>query len=77
MDEQTAVLRKIEAVSMSLEMRGRWLADDLDRLVNLPAWETDAEDMLAKAEHQIQRTLQAVQQAQALLQRKRPQQAAE
>lgn len=77
MDEQTATLRKIEAVSMSLELRGRWISEDVNRLVNLPSWETQAEDMLARAQHQLRRTLQTVEQAQALLARKRPQIAAE
>lgn len=70
-------LRKIEAVSSSLEMRGRWITDDVNALVNLPTWETQAEDSLAKAEHQMRRTLQVIQQARALLARKRPQAAAE
>lgn len=76
-DELTATLRKIEAVSASLEMRGRWIADDVNRVVNLPSWKTRAEDDLAKAEHQLSRTLQVVQQARALLIRKRPPVAAE
>jgi hypothetical protein len=70
-------LRKIEAVSASLEIRGRWIAEDANRLVNLPSWETQAEDTLAKAEHQLKRTLQTIQQAQALIARLRPSQAAE
>lgn len=77
MDEQTATLRKIEAVSMSLELRGRWIAEDVNRLVNLPSWETQAEDALAKAKHQLRRTVQTLEQAQALLARKRPPVAAE
>lgn len=77
MSEVFDTLRKIEAVSSSLEMRGRWIADDVNALVNLPSWETMAEDELAKAEHQIRRTLQTVQQARVLLSRKRPPVAAE
>lgn len=70
-------LQKIEAVSSSLELRGRWITDDVNNLVNLPSWETRAEDALAKTEHQLKRTLQAVQQARALMLKKRPLQAAE
>jgi succinylglutamate desuccinylase len=62
---------------MSLELRGRWISEDVNRLVNLPSWETNAEDALAKAEHQLRRTQQTVEQAQALLARKRPPVAAE
>ena len=76
-DETTAVLRKIEMVSSSLLVRGRWIADDVNQLVNLPKWETRSEDELAKAEHQLSSTLQVIQQARALLARKRPQVAAE
>ena len=70
-------LRKIEAVSVSLEIRGRWIAEDANRLVNLPSWETQAEDTLAKAEHQLRRTLQTVEMARELMLKKRPLQAAE
>lgn len=76
-DETMATLRKIEAVSVSFEMRARWITDDVNALVNLPSWETRAEDQLAKAEHQVRRTLQAIEQARALLLKKRPLQAAE
>ena len=76
-NELTDILRKIEAVSVSLEMRGRWIADDVNRVVNLPSWETQAEDTLARAEHQLRRTHGMVKQAQILLQKKRPQRAAE
>lgn len=76
-DEQTTTLRKIEAVSQSLEMRGRWIADDVNRLVNLPKWETNSEDALYRAEHQLRRTLQTIEQARALMLRKRPLIAAE
>lgn len=76
-NETCETLRKIEAVSQSLEMRARWVADDCNALVNLPSWETKAEDALNKAEMQTRRTLQTVQQARALLLKKRPLQAAE
>lgn len=76
-DETCKTLRSIEVVSGSLEMRGRWLVDDLNKLVNLPDWETKAEDALAKAEMQIRRTLQTVEQARALMLKKRPLIAAE
>jgi len=76
-DQDCEVLRRIEAVSKSLEMRGRWLVDDLNKLVNLPDWETKAEDALEKAEMQMRRTLQTVQQARALMLKKRPLIAAE
>lgn len=76
-DQTCATLRKIEAVAISLEMRGRWIADDVNNLVNLPGWETRAEDELAKAEHQLKRTLQTVAQARALILKLRPLQAAE
>lgn len=76
-DMLTSTLQKIEAVSSSMEMRERWIMEDVNNLVNLPKWETKAEDALAKAEHQAKRTLQTVQQARALLVRKRPPIAAE
>lgn len=76
-DEAMETLRKIEAVSVSFEMRARWITDDVNALVNLPSWETRAEDRLAKAEHQVRRTLQTIEQARALLLKKRPLQAAE
>lgn len=76
-NETIDCLRKIEAVSQSLEMRGRWIVDDVNNLINLPSWETRSEDRLAKAEHQLRRTLQAVEQARALMLKKRPLQAAE
>jgi hypothetical protein len=76
-DETMDCLRKIEAVSVSFEMRARWITDDVNALVNLPSWETRAEDRLAKAEHQVRRALQTIEQARALLLKKRPLQAAE
>lgn len=69
-------LRKIEAVSASLELRARWIAEDVNNLVNLPSWETKAEDGLLAAEQRLRRTLQVVEQARALMLRKRPQAAA-
>jgi hypothetical protein len=77
MTDTFTTLRKIEAVSSSLEMRARWIADDVNELVNLPLWETQAEDHLAKAEHQLKRALQNVTQARELMLKKRPLQAAE
>ena len=77
MDEMTEKLRKIEAVSSSLEIRGRWIQEDVNRLVNLPSWETKSEDALHRAEHQLRRTLQTVEQARALMLKKRPLIAAE
>lgn len=76
-DETIDTIRKIEGVGMSLEMRCRWIMEDTNNLVNLPSWETKAEDALSKAEHQAKRTLQTIQQARALLARKRPPIAAE
>ena len=76
-DETTDTIRKIEATSISMEIRERWIMEDVNNLVNLPSWETKAEDALAKAEHQAKRTLQTLTQARALLARKRPQIAAE
>ena len=64
-------LQKIEGVASTIEMRARWLADDVNELVNLPAWETQAEDGLAKAEQSLQRSLSVVQQAGDLLKKKR------
>ena len=48
-------LRKIEAVGASLEIRTRWLCEDVGRLVHLPDWETKAEDQLVRAEQQAAR----------------------
>jgi hypothetical protein len=76
-DEVIETLRKIEAVGISMEMRERWIMEDTNNLVNLPQWETKAEDALSRAEHQAKRTLQTIQQARALLARKRPPIAAE
>jgi hypothetical protein len=76
-NETIETIRKIEAVSMSMEIRERWIMEYVNDLVNLPQWETKAEDALAAAEHQAKRTLQTLTQARALLARKRPQIAAE
>lgn len=75
-DEATEVLRKIEAVSQSLELRARWISEDVNRVVNLPSWETKAEDALHRAEHQLRRSLQTVEQARALVAKARPQKVA-
>lgn len=71
MDEQTKTLREIESVSVTIGMRARWVSEDVNRLVNLPAWETNAEDSLDKAEDMLARALSIVQQAKALLKKKR------
>ena len=69
-------LQRIEAISATLAMRGRWIADDVNELVNLPGWETQAEDGLRQAEERLARTLQAVRQARELLKKKRQPKAA-
>lgn len=71
------LLRKIEAVSASLDMRLRWITDDINSLVNIPDWETKAEDTLNQATDRAERTLHTLIQAGILLRRKRPQVAAE
>ena len=69
-------LQRIEAISATLDMRGRWIADDVNELVNLPGWETQAEDGLRLAEERLARTLQTVRQARELLKKKRQPKAA-
>ncbi len=64
-------LQKIEGVASTIEMRSRWLADDVNELVNLPDWHTDAEDGLAKAEQTLARAHGIVKAAQELLKKKR------
>ncbi len=76
-DALFTVLQRIEVVSSTAEIRVRWIADDVNELVNLPAWETKAEDELERLERRCARTLQTVQQARQLLLKKRPLQAAE
>lgn len=65
--EQTALLRKIEAVSLSLDMRARWIAQDSGALVNVPGWETKAEEALETAEASLTRSLHAVKDARTLM----------
>jgi len=48
----------------------------VNQLVNIPAWELQAEDGLRQAEQSIARALQTVQMARKLLKKKRPPKAA-
>jgi hypothetical protein len=69
-DETCALLRKIEAVSVSIGLRAGWIIEDTNRLVNRPNWQTKAEAELEAAEAQLKRALSNVQGARKLYARK-------
>ena len=76
-DRDTLLLRRIQAVSISIGMEAEWVICDLNRLVNRPGWQTKAEAELENAEQQLTRALSVVQQARALYRKLQPLQAAE
>lgn len=75
--EMQPYLRAIKQRADECGMRARWITDDCNELVNMPGWETQAEEALSEAEHQLRRAALTVQQALLLLAKKRPAIAAE
>lgn len=71
-DKTIAVhLRRIEGTAQEIETRSRWIADDAGALVNMPNWQTKAEESLVQTAAALTRTLNTIKQAQVLLNRKR------
>lgn len=68
--ETSELLYKIEAVAGSLSTRGRWLADDVQKLKARPDYPTLAGRELQLAETELANALSVVQQAKADLQGK-------
>ena len=45
-DEVIQVLRRIEGLAVSIQMRAKWLDDEAAQLLMKPSWPTKAEDEL-------------------------------
>lgn len=75
--EVKPLLRTIKQRADECGMRAGWITDDCNELVNMPGWETQAEEALCEAEQKLRRAALTVQQALLLLARKRPAIAAE